>query len=71
MCLPKKGSCFKSRSECVIKEFSICCCNEDGETKSHVKNVVIVSRGLKRETGGVGEQSNVMKSDEYTKDISE
>ena len=48
------------------------CCNED------VNNFVIVSRGLKRETdsvkatgsnevGGVGEEPNVMNSDQHTK----
>ena len=57
----------------------MCCCKEDGQTKNHVKNfVMIVSRGLKRvidlvkafgskEVGGVSEDSNVAKSDEYTK----
>ena len=63
----------------IIEELSMCCCNEDGQTKNHVKNfVMIVSRGLKRvivsveafgskEIGGVSEESNVAKSDEYTK----
>ena len=53
------------------------CCSEDGQTKSHVHDYVIVSRGLEREidsvkaiglkVGAVGEESNVMKSDENTK----
>ena len=72
LCLPKKTS------ECVVEELTMCCCNEDGPKKSHVKNVVmIVSGGLKREidsmkatgsneVGRVGEESNVMKPDEYT-----
>ena len=42
MCLSKKGSCFKSRSECVTEKLSMCCCNEDGQTKSHVKNVMMI-----------------------------
>ena len=49
VCLPKKGSCFKSKSECVIEELSTCCCNEDGQAKSRVINFVIVFRGLKRD----------------------
>ena len=81
MCFPKGGSCCKLRSECVTEKLSVCCCNEDGQTKSHVKNVVmLVSRGLTREidsvkeigsneVGGVGEESNVMKPDEYTNEI--
>ena len=40
MCLQKKGFCFKSKTECVIEELSMCCCcNEDGQTKSHVKEL--------------------------------
>ena len=27
----------------------MCCCNKDGQTKIHVKNVVIVFRGLRGE----------------------
>ena len=34
-CLPKK------RSECAIEELSMCCCNEDGRTRAHVKNAVM------------------------------
>ena len=48
MCLPKWGSCFKSRSEYVIEDLSLCCCNKDGAVKSHVKNFVIVFKGLKK-----------------------
>ena len=29
------------RSGCVTEKLSMCCCNEDGQTKSHVKNVVM------------------------------
>ena len=47
---PKRGSCFESRSEFVIEEMGMCCCNKDGQTKSHEKNLVLtVFRGLKRE----------------------
>ena len=75
MCLPKK------RSECAIVELSMCCFNEDGPARDHVKHVVMnVSGGLKREihsvkaigsseVGGVGEESNVMKPDEYTNEV--
>ena len=57
----------------------MCCCNEDGQTKSHVKHVVItVSKVLRREldsvraiglreVGGADEEPNVMYSDECTK----
>ena len=59
----------------------MCCCNEDRQTESHVKNVVMnVSRGLRRENdsvraigleevGEVDEESNVMNSDECTKEV--
>ena len=44
ICVPEK------RSECAIEELSICCCNEDGQARDHVKNVVMnVSGGLRRE----------------------
>ena len=53
-CLPKRGYCFKSRSECVTEKLSVCCCNENGQAKDHVKNfVMIVSGGLKREIDSV------------------
>ena len=52
----------------------MCHCNEDGRTRSHVDNFVIVSGGLKRkigskEVGVVCEESNVMHSDEYTEEF--
>ena len=59
----------------------MCCCNEDGQTKNHVKSVVMnVSRGLRRgidsvkaiclrEIGEVVEESNAMNSDECTKEV--
>ena len=43
LCLPKQ------RSECVIEEVSMCCCNEDGQTRSHVKNVVMNCVGRSQE----------------------
>ena len=47
---PRRGSCFKSKSEYVTEELSMCCCNKDERTKTHVKNVMLmVFRGLKRE----------------------
>ena len=47
---PKRVSCCKLRTDCVTKKLSMSCCSEDGQTKSHVKNVVMnVSRGLRRE----------------------
>ena len=47
-----EGSCFESRSECAI-ELRMCCCSEVGQTKSHVHDFVIVSRGLEREIDSV------------------
>ena len=50
MRFPKRVYCCKLRTDCVTKKLSMCCCSEDGQTKSHVKNVVMnVSRGLRRE----------------------
>ena len=34
-------------SECVIEELSMCCCSEDGQTRSHVNFVMIVFTGLR------------------------
>ena len=49
-----KGSCVKPRSECAIEELSMCCCNEDGQARDHVNNVVMnVSGGLKSEIDSV------------------
>ena len=57
----------------------MCCSNEDGQTKSHAKHVVMtVSKVLRREldsvraiglreVGGADEEPNVMYSDECTK----
>ena len=80
LCFLQKGSCFKSRSEYVIEEWSMCCCNNDGQTWIHVNKFMIVSRGLKRgmasvkvigstEVGGVRWEPNVMNSDEHTKEF--
>ena len=45
---------FESKSEYVTEELSMCWCNKDERTKAHVKNVMLmVSRGLKRESDGV------------------
>ena len=50
----RTGSCFKSKSEYVTEELSMCCCNKDERTETHVKNVMLkVFRGLKRESHGV------------------
>ena len=50
MCSPRRGSCFESKSEYVTEELSMCCCNKDERTKTHVKNVMLmVFRGLKRD----------------------
>ena len=59
-----KEICFPG--ECVTEELSMCCCNEDEQTKSQVKNVVmnaccVLRRGDSvrsfgmREVGGVDE----------------
>ena len=81
LCLPMKASCVKPISESAIEELSVCCCNEDGQARDHVRNVVMnVSGGLKRENdsvktirsyevGGVGKESNVMNRDEYTDEV--
>ena len=56
------------------------CCGKDGQAKSDVKNFVSVFRGLRKEidsvkamgskeVGGFGEESNVMNSDEHTKEF--
>ena len=51
---PRTGSCFKSKSGYVTEELSMCCCNNDERTKTHVKNVeMIVLRGLGREVDSV------------------
>ena len=59
--------------ECVIEELSICCCNEDGQTKTHIENIVVILfRGLRRQiedVGGVDEEFNGMNSDEYTQEV--
>ena len=39
MCSPRRGSCLESKSENVTEELSMCCCNKDEGTKTHVKNV--------------------------------
>ena len=55
-------------------------CSKDGQTKIHVKDVVMAFRGLRREidsvqaigsreVGGVSEESIGMNSDEYTKEV--
>ena len=71
----------EKRSECAIEELSLCCCNDDGQARDHLKNVVMnVTGGLKREiasvktvgtseVGGVGEESNVMEPDECTNEV--
>ena len=47
---PRIGSCFKSKSEYITGELSMCCGNNDEQTKTHVKNVMLMAfRGLKRE----------------------
>ena len=66
LCLPKRGSCFKSRSECVTEKLSMCCCNLDGQAKDRVKNSVMIGS---KEVGGVGEEFNVVKPDEYTNEV--
>ena len=71
---PRRGSCFESKSEYVAEELSMCCCNKNERTKTHVKNVMLmVFRGLKREIdsekaiglkefGRFGEESNTTDS---------
>ena len=52
--VPRRGSCFKSKSEYVTEELGMCCCNTEKRTKIHVKNVMMmVLRGLKRKSDGV------------------
>ena len=54
LCSPRRGSCFKSKSEYVTEELGMCCCNKVKRTKIHVKNVLLmVYRGLKRENDSV------------------
>ena len=54
MSSPRRGSCFESKSEYVTEELSMCCCNKDERTKTHVNNVMLMfSRGPRREGDGV------------------
>ena len=54
MCFPRRGSCFKSKSEYVTGELGMCCCNKEKRTKIHVKNVMMMAlRDLKRENDSV------------------
>ena len=76
MCLPKKGSCCKLRSEYATEELSTCCCNGDGQTKSHVKKFVIVRRDTDsvkaispNEVGVTFEESNVLELGEYAEQL--
>ena len=46
MCSTKTGFCLKPKPEYVTEELGMCCCNEENRTKIHVKNVMMVLRGL-------------------------
>ena len=75
MCSTRTGSCLKPKPEYVTEELGMCCCNEEKRTKIHVKNVMMVLRGLScvavtdskstigsKEVGRAVEESNVMDS---------
>ena len=40
LCSPRRGSCFESKSGYLTEELSMCCCNKDERTKTHVKSHV-------------------------------